>query len=79
MFQIFVPDHKVQGKKNITFKKICLNAMIRNIKIHNIIHIIEISKSIEPHKFIQKNVYENVYLKVSYDLKFFNGSRKIKV
>jgi len=30
--------------------------MIRNIKIHNILDIIEISKSMEPNKSIQKNL-----------------------
>jgi hypothetical protein len=52
--------------------------MIRNIKIHNILDIIEISKSIEPNKFIQKN-YENVHLSVSYDFSKFDGFKKIKV
>jgi hypothetical protein len=53
MFQICVPDQKVQGKKpNITFLNCFLNAMIRNIKIHNIFYIIEISKSMELNKCI---------------------------
>ncbi len=51
--------------------------MIRNIKIHNIFNI-EISKSMELNKCIQKN-YENVHLSVSYDFSKFNGSKKIKV
>jgi hypothetical protein len=29
MFQIYVIDQKVQGKKNVTFLKLFLNAMIR--------------------------------------------------
>ncbi len=41
--------------------------MIRNIKIHDIIDIIEISKSMEPNKCIQKKNYENVHLSVFYD------------
>ncbi len=53
--------------------------MIRNIKIHNITDIIEISKSIEPSTCIQKQNYENVHLIVSYDVSKFNGSKKIKV
>ncbi len=54
--------------------------MIRNIKIHNICDIIEISKSMETNKCIhKKNIYENVYLSVSYDLSKFDGSNKIKV
>jgi hypothetical protein len=54
MFQICVLDQKVQGKKiSIMFLKLFLNAMIRNIKIHNILNIIEISKSMEPNKCIQ--------------------------
>jgi hypothetical protein len=35
----------------VTFLKLFLNAMIRNIKIHNIFNIIKISKSMEPNKF----------------------------
>jgi hypothetical protein len=46
MFQICVHDQKVQGKKiGVMFLNFFLNAMIRNIKIHNIFDIIEISKS----------------------------------
>ncbi len=51
--------------------------MIKNIKIHNIINIFEISKSMEPNKCIQKN-YQNVHLNVSYDFSKFDGFRKIK-
>ncbi len=36
--------------------KFFLNALIMNIKIHNILDIIEISKSMEPNKFIQKKI-----------------------
>jgi len=53
--------------------------MISNIKIHNNLDIIEISKFIEPHKYIHKNIYENVYLRVSYDFSKFDGFKKIKV
>jgi hypothetical protein len=53
MFQICVPYQKVQGKKlGVMFLKFFLNALTRNIKIHNIINIIEISKCIEPIKLI---------------------------
>ncbi len=52
--------------------------MIRKIKIHNIIDIIEISKYMEPNKCI-KFFYENVHLNVSYDFSKFDGFRKIKV
>ncbi len=52
--------------------------MIRNIKIHNIFYIIEISKFMEPNKCFFFN-YENVHLSVSYDFSKFDGSRKIKV
>jgi hypothetical protein len=38
--------------------------MIKNIKIHNILNIIEISKSMEPNKCIQKKLCENVHLSV---------------
>ncbi len=61
------------------FLKHFQNAMIRNIKIHNILDIIEILKSMKPNKFISKNIYENVYLDVYYDFSKFDGSRKIKV
>jgi hypothetical protein len=57
MFQICVSNQKVQGKKiSITFLKLFLNATIRNFKIYNNIDIIEISKSIEPNKCIQKKI-----------------------
>jgi hypothetical protein len=55
MFQICVHDQKVQGKKtSVTFLKFFLNAMIRNIKIHNILDAVEISKSMELNKCIPK-------------------------
>jgi hypothetical protein len=53
--------------------------MIRNIKIHNIFDIIEISKSMEPNKCTIKKNYENIYLSVSYDFSKFDGFKKIKV
>ncbi len=55
MFQVSVLDKKKKFKKktNITFLKRFLNAMIKNIKIHNIIDIIENLKSMEPSKCIQ--------------------------
>jgi hypothetical protein len=61
------------------FLKLFLNVMIKNIKIHNILDIIEISKSMKPNKCIQIFFYENVHLSVSYDFSKFNGSKKIKV
>jgi hypothetical protein len=80
MFQICVLNKKVQGKNKCYVQKKILNAMIRNIKIHNIFYIIEISKSMETNKCIhKKNIYENVYLNVSYDFSKFDGSNKIKV
>jgi hypothetical protein len=57
MFQICVPNQKVQGKKiGVTFLKLFPNVMIRNIKIHNILNIIEISKPKEPNKYIHKKI-----------------------
>jgi hypothetical protein len=53
--------------------------MIQNIKMQNIFNIIEISKSIKPNKCIHKNIYENVYLHVSYDFSRFDRFKKIKV
>jgi hypothetical protein len=60
------------------FLKLFLNAMVRNIKIHNTLHIIEISKSMEPNKCTHYKI-KNIYLSVSYDFSKFNGLRKIKV
>jgi hypothetical protein len=51
MFEICVLNQKVQGKVDIvTFLKLFLNAMIKNIKIQNILDIIRISKYMEPNK-----------------------------
>ncbi len=36
---------------NISFLKLFINAMIKTIKIHNILDITKISKSMEPNKF----------------------------
>jgi hypothetical protein len=54
---------------------------VRNIKTHNILDIIEISKSMELNKCIHlKYIYENIYLNVSiYEFSKFDGSKKIKV
>jgi hypothetical protein len=47
MFQICVPNQKVQRKKQaLHFMKSFINEMIRNIKIHNIFNINEISNLI---------------------------------
>ncbi len=61
------------------FLKLFLDAMIRNIKIHNIFDIIGFSKYVEPNKCIHNFFNENVHLSVSYDFSTFNGSKKIKV
>ncbi len=53
--------------------------MIKNIKIHNILNMIEISKFIEPNKCTHEKNYKNIYLNISYDFSKFNRSRKIKV
>jgi len=68
---------KFKEKKNITFLIFFLNAMIKNIKIHNNFYIIEISKSMEPNKCILK--IKNFHLNVSYDFSKFDGFKKIKV
>jgi len=54
------------------------NAMIKNIKIQNIFNIIEISKFMQPNKYLFLN-YKNVFKSVSYGFSKFNGSREIKV
>jgi hypothetical protein len=50
--------------------------MIRNIKTHNILNIVEISKSMEPINVLIKKNCENIYLSVSYDFSKFDGSKK---
>ncbi len=53
MFQICFYNQKVQGKELVLCSLFfLLNVMIRNIKIHNILDIIEISKSMESNKCI---------------------------
>ncbi len=54
MFEFCVPNKKSSRKgTNVTFLKLFLNAMIRNIKINNITDIIENSKPMEPNKCTQ--------------------------
>ncbi len=43
---------KFKEKTSVTFLKLLLNAMNRKIKIHNILDMIKISKSMEPNKCI---------------------------
>jgi len=43
-------------KTGVAFLKLFPNVMIRNIKIHNILDIIQISKPMEPNKFIHKKI-----------------------
>jgi len=52
--------------------------MIKNIKIYNILDIIELLKCPDLINLFQKN-YENVFLSVSYDFSKFDGSKKLKV
>jgi hypothetical protein len=59
--------------------KLLKNLIIRNIKIHNIPNIIEISKYMELNKITHSKNYENIYLSASYDFSEFDGSKKIKV
>ncbi len=55
MFQTYVPNQKVQGKKiTLHYYYYLKNAMIRNIKTRNIFDMIKISKSIELKKCIHK-------------------------
>jgi hypothetical protein len=53
MFQFVFLTIKFKKKTNTTFLKLFLNAMIKNIKIHNIIDNIGFSKSMELNKCIQ--------------------------
>ncbi len=61
------------------FLKLIFNAMIKNIKIQNIIDIIGFLKSMKRNKCIQIFFNENVHLSVSYDFSKFDGSKKMKV
>jgi len=47
MFQIYVPNQKIQGKNQLDIFETFLNAVIRNIKIQNILDINEISNSMK--------------------------------
>jgi hypothetical protein len=63
----------------ITFVKLFLNTMIRNIKIHNILDLLEFQNVWNLiNIFITKN-YENFHFSVSYDFSKFNGFKKIRV
>ncbi len=50
-------------KTSIMFLKLFLNGTIRNIKIHNIFYIFEISKSMEPNKCIPKKIKMKMFIK----------------
>jgi hypothetical protein len=52
----------LKEKKGVTFLKLFLNAMISNIKIHNTLDIIEISKSMEPNKCIHNFFYMKMFV-----------------
>jgi len=58
---------KFKEKNKHYILKTFLNAMIKNIKIHNIIDINEISKSMEPNIYIYILNYENVHLNIFYE------------
>jgi hypothetical protein len=51
-FKFVFLTRKSKEKTNIIFLKLFINAMIKNIKIHNILDIIGFSKSMEPNKCI---------------------------
>jgi len=58
MFQICVLDQKVQENELVLHSSIFfLNEIIRNIKIHNILDITEISKSMKPNKCIYEKKF----------------------
>jgi hypothetical protein len=52
--KLFSSPKSSRKKPSVTFLKHFLNIMIRNIKIHNIFGVFEISKSMEPNKCIKK-------------------------
>jgi hypothetical protein len=80
MFQIFVLNQKVFKKVAIiTFLKLFINAMIKNIKIQKKIILLKIQNLWNLiNVLIQKN-YEKKILNVSYDFSKFDESRNIKV
>jgi hypothetical protein len=47
---VFMTKKFKQKKTNVMFLRLLLNAMSRNIKIHNIFDIIEMSKYMKPDK-----------------------------
>ncbi len=53
--------------------------MIKNVRIHNILDIIEISKSMEPNKCIPKNIYEIFHFKCFFiNFQSLMGPRKLR-
>jgi hypothetical protein len=76
MFQICVLEQNVQENELVLHSwNFSLNAIIRNIKIHNTLDIIEILKSMRFNKRIWKTNSENIYLSIFYDFSKFNGSK----
>jgi uncharacterized protein YwlG (UPF0340 family) len=63
MFQICVLDQNVQGKYlALQSWKHFLNAMIRNIKIYNILDIIEISNVVELNKCTHLEIFMKIFI-----------------
>jgi hypothetical protein len=62
---------KSLGKRtNVTFLKLFLNAMIKNIKIHNIYLLLKFQNIWNLINLLNENNYENIFLSVSYELEF---------
>jgi hypothetical protein len=56
------------------FLKLFLNAMIRNIKIHNIFILLKFQNLWNLINVLIRKKYENIYLNVSHDFSKFDGS-----
>jgi hypothetical protein len=65
---------KFKEKNQHYTRQTFLNAMIKNIKIHKILHIIEILKAMKPNKCIHERKIMKIFLKVFFMI--FQSSRK---
>jgi len=60
----------------VTFLKLFLTTMIRNIKIHNILILLKFQNLRNLINVLIKKNYENIYLSVSYEFSNFDGFKK---
>jgi hypothetical protein len=58
MFQTCVLNQNISRKGNIvTFLKLFINTMIKNIKLHKILDMVKVSKSMQPNKCAHKKCF----------------------